>query len=246
MTVIHPLAGASEEMLNHPTIELNKSLDTQINDARTIAKQYANSIKESRLHEQEALKIIEEERLKFSQSFEMKSVMIEQLERELMTAVDALEAQKRKNFELLAHQAKHNQQSNGYDNPPIPPQQIMNSNRPPSPSRTKAMPSQNNSRAHSNYSVASVNSVHHLETQPSLSTSQEQSNIWNDLLNQYKQQLQLCRQELSQLSDEKNQWIDRVSELEQQCQQILGEKTRLQTVIEDLQGKLSFRTNQVK
>lgn len=65
-------------------------LEQQIQEARNRAEAFSKSLNEARQQEALALKILEDERSRWTQSFEEKSTMIEQLERELTVTVDAL------------------------------------------------------------------------------------------------------------------------------------------------------------
>lgn len=70
------------------------SLDNQIKEAKSRAELFSKSLHDARTQEAIALKILEEERERWAHSFEEKSIMIEQLERELTFTVEALDVER--------------------------------------------------------------------------------------------------------------------------------------------------------
>lgn len=70
------------------------SLDNQIREAKTRAELFSKSLQDARAQEAIALKILEQERERWAHSFEEKSIMIEQLERELTSTVEALDVER--------------------------------------------------------------------------------------------------------------------------------------------------------
>jgi hypothetical protein len=62
---------------------VRSSLDFQIQEAKSRAELFAKSLQDARAQEAIALKLLEEERERWTHSFEEKSILIEQLEREL-------------------------------------------------------------------------------------------------------------------------------------------------------------------
>ena len=66
-------------------------LEQQIHEARVRAEIFAKSLEEAREQEQIALKVLEEEREASLSSQEGKNILIDQLERELQSTVEALE-----------------------------------------------------------------------------------------------------------------------------------------------------------
>lgn len=73
---------------------MRSSLDSQIKEAKTRAELFSKSLNDARAQEAIALKILEEERERWAHSFEEKSIMIEQLERELTSTVEALDVER--------------------------------------------------------------------------------------------------------------------------------------------------------
>ena len=73
---------------------VRSSLDSQIKEAKTRAELFSKSLNDARAQEAIALKILEEERERWAHSFEEKSIMIEQLERELTSTVEALDVER--------------------------------------------------------------------------------------------------------------------------------------------------------
>lgn len=66
------------------------SLDQQIKEARKRAEEFSQNIQKTRKTENESMRNAEEERRKWAASYEEKTVMIEQLQRELASTVEAL------------------------------------------------------------------------------------------------------------------------------------------------------------
>lgn len=73
---------------------LRSSLDNQIKEAKSRAELFSKSLHDARAQEAIALRILEEERERWAHSFEEKSIMIEQLERELTFTVEALDVER--------------------------------------------------------------------------------------------------------------------------------------------------------
>lgn len=73
---------------------VRSSLDFQIREAKSRAELFSKSLQDARAQEAIALKILEQERERWAHSFEEKSILIEQLERELTSTVEALDAER--------------------------------------------------------------------------------------------------------------------------------------------------------
>lgn len=73
---------------------LRSSLDFQIREAKSRAELFSKSLQDARAQEAIALKLLEQERERWTHSFEEKSILIEQLERELTSTVEALDAER--------------------------------------------------------------------------------------------------------------------------------------------------------
>jgi cell division protein FtsB len=73
---------------------VRSSLDFQIQEAKSRAELFAKSLQDARAQEAIALKLLEEERERWTHSFEEKSILIEQLERELTSTVEALDVER--------------------------------------------------------------------------------------------------------------------------------------------------------
>jgi hypothetical protein len=76
------------------------SLEHQIKEARTRAELFSKSLQDAREQEAIALKVLEQERERWAHSFEEKSIMIEQLERELTSTVEALDVERTADHKL--------------------------------------------------------------------------------------------------------------------------------------------------
>jgi len=81
---------------------VGSSFDKQMREAKIRADLFSKSLQDAREQEASALKALEDERSKWKQSFEEKSMMIEQLERELTSTVESLDRHK-SNASLLHH-----------------------------------------------------------------------------------------------------------------------------------------------
>jgi hypothetical protein len=75
-------------------VSSDKTLEEQILEARRRAEIFSRSLSEARQQEALALKILEGERLKWTQTYEDKSVIISELERELSSTVDQLNSER--------------------------------------------------------------------------------------------------------------------------------------------------------
>jgi hypothetical protein len=73
---------------------VRSSLDFQIKEAKSRAELFSKSLHEARAQEAVALKLLEQERERWAHSFEEKSILIEQLERELTSTVEALDVER--------------------------------------------------------------------------------------------------------------------------------------------------------
>lgn len=82
---------------------VGSSFDKQMREAKIRADLFSKSLHDAREQEASALKALEEERSKWKQSFEEKSMMIEQLERELTSTVESLDRHKSNAASLLHH-----------------------------------------------------------------------------------------------------------------------------------------------
>jgi chromosome segregation ATPase len=79
-----------EKMISPKYSEDYHSLDQQIKEARKRAEEFSQNIQKTRNTENETMRNAEEERRKWAASYEEKTVMIEQLQRELASTVEAL------------------------------------------------------------------------------------------------------------------------------------------------------------
>jgi predicted RNase H-like nuclease (RuvC/YqgF family) len=77
---------------------MDSSIELKIQNAARKAEEFTESLREARMQEAKALQTLENERNKWNQVFEEKSVAIEQLERELEATVDALQLERSLNI----------------------------------------------------------------------------------------------------------------------------------------------------
>jgi hypothetical protein len=184
---------------------LNRSMEDQIKEAKRKAELYAQSLLQAREHEANAMRTLEQERQKWNQSFEQKSVMINQLERELQAAVDTIDIQR----------------------------------------KTTLAPTKNDYPILSDEAInASFKNLLSGNNKPKVNEKIDDT-VWNELLNQYKNQLSKSRQELKEVVQEKQQLTDRIMELSHDLAAALGAKDQLECANRELEGKLKFRTQQV-
>lgn len=244
---------------------LRSSVEAQIEEAKRRAYSYAQTTKGARESEAYRNKSLGEERERWARSFEEKSVMIEQLERELQSAVDALEVQRQQsqrsgNSTLIMDDDRINSEF----------KKLLQSQSPSrkSPARrvqvgvplesSRSFPQRSfldtsHAAQHLNQSTNSHVHEHaksHHESMfmhggvengsPLMSTD-----AWNRLLEQYKEQLQRCRDEVASLQLEKKDLMQRILEATKEMARLVDERDQLKLANTDLEGKLQFRSNQV-
>jgi chromosome segregation ATPase len=223
---------------------IRQSLDNQIQEAKRRASSYAQSMKNVREQEANAVRTLEEERDKWARSCEQKSVMVEQLERELKSAVDALETQR-------LHQV-----TNGLNRTVRLDVEQINSNFKRLINLTDNDNfSQNFSTTHPSLPEMSMrrsfdgtnNTLYNDSAQstPLADVTVESVQALNNILEQYKEQLQQSRLQVSNAVTEKQQLINKIMELTQELTQIIDEREQLKIAHTDFEGKLQFRANQV-
>jgi hypothetical protein len=78
---------------------LDTSIERQIFEAKKRAELYSQTLQESREQEFKALKKLEDERTKWNTEFEKKSILINELERELQSTVETLETEREENYQ---------------------------------------------------------------------------------------------------------------------------------------------------
>jgi len=200
---------------------MDRSMEIQMSEAKRKAELYSRSLLQAREQEAGALKALEQERRKWSQSFEEKSLMVNQLERELQAAIDTIDVQKKTTSSQV---------------PPPPPAVTF-------AATTKA-----------DFSILSdeainTNFKNMLNYDSEVVKTQHKKNIdeeaWSEVLNQYKAQLSQARQDIKDLTKEKMDLTDRIMGISHDLATALNEKEMKQGVINELEGKLKFRQQQV-
>lgn len=235
---------------------LRSSVEDQIEEARRRAYSYAHSLKGVREQDAFRAKSLEEERDRWARTFEEKSVLIEQLERELNSAVDALELQRLQNQRsgnttLILDEDKINSDF----------KRLLHSQSPTrSPSRRVpvdvsrlSMTNRSNLTEYNTgnrlysapiYTELFNNSQSHASVNVS-GQSQSNVDVWNHLLEQYKEQLQRSREDVSNLTQEKKDLLQRLLEVTKEMTLIADERDQMKTAMEDMEGRLQFRSTQV-
>ncbi|RYG69596.1 hypothetical protein EON64_02335, partial [archaeon] len=70
---------------------MDRSIDAQINEARQKAQEYADSLRAAKEREILTFQSLESEKRKWMESYEKKSVLVHQLEKELTATVELLD-----------------------------------------------------------------------------------------------------------------------------------------------------------
>jgi hypothetical protein len=230
------------------------SLDKQIMEARGRAELFSKSLQNAREQEAVALQALEQERMRWASSFEEKSVMIEQLEKELTFTVGDYDVEK--SFERVSAsvgysdsgasasefhgspesvrqpqaQARHRQQ----DLPSMP-----LASTPPADRRIRyPMPEHASTSPHNIYDAH----THAHDAQ----SGRDDSQIWRDLLWKYQEQMSEARGQLEGVRTERDGLAQQVSYLRSQLAGVGEERQLLLTAVEHAEGKLQFRVAQVR
>jgi hypothetical protein len=274
---------------------LNLSSDDQIAEAKRRAMMYAQSLKESREQEAKAMKALEQERTKWIYDHEEKSIRIEQLERELATAVDAIEQQRSVQpqpgdiystyvtlppaVEVVARQP-HISSSNAFlptQSTSMPTQslyqkplnildqrdiqtdfrKVLTATQPVTPVPTQttlySVPPSSSGAHQPNlvYATIPVASSENVANGIPIANGNgsrpviQDSETWGELLNQYKDQLQKARSDITHLMSEKKHLASKVIDLTNTSSKLAEDKEQLRIKITDLEARLQFRSNQV-
>ena len=189
----------------------NAALEAQIREAKLKAATFSKSLQEAREQEAIALQALEEEREKWTNNYEKKSILIDQLERELTSTVEALDSERvrTKSVEALAQNLQASLENE---------RQAHDLTRLASPPRMTRAPE---------------------PRQPPVEKSDNVDiKVWNDMLSQYNQQLRVTTDQLAAVSREKEV-------LQVQVNGLKKEKEQSSVALQDVQGKLDFRMQQV-
>lgn len=202
----------------------NVDLETQIRLARERAENFASSLNKAREQDNK----FEEERQKWMQSFEEKSILVEQLERELAATVDALNREKE---EKLEFQRQIDQ---------------------PKPLLTVA-PSSNPFPSQDHWANEGPRRV---PVQLPMSSTNGSSTVIDhddqsanrrvlELLKQSQDETAQVRRELSSVRSERDRLIDQLSVMKRQIERLTQDREELLVSIKNTDSKLKFRAEQV-
>ena len=204
------------------------AVETQIKEARERAEVFASSLHRAR--EQEEL--FEEERQKWLQTFEEKSIMIDQLERELTSTVDALNQEKQ---EKTVVQKQLVQSSWNAPNLSQPLEAVNQKIEAP------LLPDNSDHSKHDDYPLPddSNHSKHdYLERGASDRRVLE-------LLQQSQEETTQARREISFMRAERDQLADQVSMTKRQLDRLTEDRDQLLILKKNGDNKLKFRNEQV-
>ena len=190
-------------------------VENQIREARERADVFASSLNKAR--EQEEL--FEEERQKWVRSFEEKSIMIEQLERELTSTVDALNLEKQEKSVVEDELVKSSWDVTNLS------QSLDSANY-----RRGSQPTQNDS-----------NSYKHVERIDAGASSRRVL----ELLQQSQEETSQARRELTVTRSERDRLIDQISAMKRQMDRLAEDRDELAKSIRNNDNKLQFRNEQV-
>jgi hypothetical protein len=205
------------------------AVETQIKEAKERAEIFASSLHKAR--EQEEL--FEEERAKWVQTFEEKSIMIDQLERELTSTVDALNQEKQektivqkqlvqtsRNVSNLSHSVETVNQN--IEAPPLP------DNSGHSKHDNRRSPENIDHSKHDDYLERGASDRRVLE-----------------LLQQSQEETVQARREIAFMRAERDQQADQVSMTKRQLERLTEDRDQLLIMKKNSDNKLKFRNEQV-
>jgi hypothetical protein len=243
--------------------EFDRSVERQIAEARKRAELYNQGLQQSREKEVRTLKKLEDERLKWNHEFEKKSLIINELERELETTVDVLQHERSHNT-VHSERPQYSNYNNHLNYDPLSSNPILSGT---SMSRQPVTLSDQdiendfrrslqrnsliyNSHNHSNnnlyQSTTSTRVDNYQNTNTNSGSADPSANIWNELLNQYKDQLTKLKQENTFLLSEKQTLQMANQELNNSLLSLQETKDQYKIAYQDSEGKLLFRSSQVK
>ena len=240
------------------------SLEAQIKDARSRAELFSSSLREAREQEAKALNDLEMERRKWTHSFEEKSFMIEQLERELSSTVEALDYEQHGDFKDTTHIRNtdayskilnsseiasrnhdlfHASSSYGFSSD----QEALHAKE---SDFGTFVPASNPYLAHSHEvdisSRARINVSGRATSETELDNSRNGRGVWQDLLVQYQEQLQQVRAEAEKANLQKTQMAAQLAHMRKEAEVHEEELAHLQMACRNVEGKLQFRVAQVR
>jgi chromosome segregation ATPase len=215
------------------------AVETQIKEAKERAEIFASSLHKAR--EQEEL--FEEERAKWVQTFEEKSIMIDQLERELTSTVDALNQEKQektivqkqlvqssRNVSNLSQSSETGNQN--IEAPPLPDNSghSKRDNYPEMEASDRRLPENidHSKHEHDDYLERGASDRRVLE-----------------LLQQSQEETTQARREIAFMRAERDQLADQVSMTKRQLERLTEDRDQLLIVKKNSDNKLQFRNEQV-
>lgn len=254
---------------------VGSSFDKQMREAKIRADLFSKSLHDAREQEASALKALEEERSKWKQSFEEKSMMIEQLERELTSTVESLDRHK-SSSSLLHHSLPGSRSQFEKDD------ELRHLVEGPSSSDIKLFTTDEIDRTFRNIvstvqhqlpSSAPLNRLDHQystdiqsvdpkyiqfrnsfnrknKTVDSTTDNNDNNNepskqVLKDIIANYEEQLKKNQAEIQVLVEEKQQLKDQVLHLDLRVAAVGEEREQYLSALNNAEGKLQFRVSQV-
>lgn len=219
---------------------LNRSIEKQISEARKRVELYSQTLLQSREQEQKALQRLEEERSKWQYEFEKKTVIINELERELELTVDTLEHERKDT--TTANDSSLSRKSSG---------RLLTTTSPIRKLSDDAIDIQFRQLLKEDpvapRSASSTPRSKPIDITSPIDTpapSGDSSTIWNELLNQYKEQLKKLKQENLAIFQEKQTLQQQNQTYFNQIHQLKEEQEQYKIALQDLEGKYTFRSTQ--
>jgi chromosome segregation ATPase len=245
------MCGASLESFEmiSPNSEDYQSLVQQIEEARKRAEEFSKNIQKTRNTEYETMRNAEEERKKWAASYEEKTVMIEQLQRELASTVEALnhERKHKKSFQTsvlgnvtgIEHSLSHQRFMNSKH---IPTMGSSRSPAPPPPPPSVPAPEGDGTKvslppvSHLNISQTIENNLRREITNLKIELEQTK-NAWKDSetkITFYLSQIKQLETEINVQIQEKTHCQDRLKSLEKINLKVQTELNLMKSVEEEI------------
>jgi hypothetical protein len=208
-------------MISH-SLPVDRSVDRQIHDARLRAQMYTDSLTDA--------KRLEAERQRWIESFERKSVMVNQLEKELASAVEIIDMQRRQGARALSP-------INDTTVPLLSEEAIHQDMK-------KLLSSSFIQKEKGKYESMILSPVRSSADREDVRPS-DPNVMWNEVLNQYKEQLLTTRAELAEAQHEKQNAAEHIMKLNAKLVEQQDDVKQLTLAKDDLTGKMQFRLQQV-
>jgi chromosome segregation ATPase len=215
------------------------AVETQIKEAKERAEIFASSLHKAR--EQEEL--FEEERAKWVQTFEEKSIMIDQLERELTSTVDALNQEKQektivqKQLVQSSRNVSNLSQSSETGN--------QNIEAPPLPDNSGHSKRDNYLEMEASDRRLPENIDHSKHEHDDYLERGASDRRVLELLQQSQEETTQARREIAFMRAERDQLADQVSMTKRQLERLTEDRDQLLIVKKNSDNKLQFRNEQV-